>query len=41
MKLYGGIDSHSSNSVTAIINEQGKTLSCKRLNNGMSVTLSF
>nr|WP_232525458.1 transposase [Pseudoalteromonas sp. 1_2015MBL_MicDiv] len=41
MKLYGGIDLHSNNSVIAIINEQGETLSCKRLNNDISVILSF
>ncbi|WP_231619996.1 IS110 family transposase [Pseudoalteromonas sp. SWYJZ98] len=41
MKLYGGIDLHSNNSVIAIIDEQGETLSCKRLNNDMSVILSF
>ena len=41
MKLYGGIDLHSNNSVIAIINEHGETLNCKRLNNDMSVILSF
>ena len=41
MKLYGGIDLHSNNCVIAIINEQGETLSCKRLNNDISVILSF
>lgn len=41
MKLYGGIDLHSNNCVIAIINEQGETLSCKRLNNDMYVILSF
>ena len=41
MKLYGGIDLHSNNSVIAIINEEGETLTVKRLNNDMSVILSF
>ena len=41
MKLYGGIDLHSNNSVIAIINEHGETLTAKRLNNDMSVILSF
>ncbi|WP_301003382.1 hypothetical protein [Pseudoalteromonas sp.] len=41
MKLYGGIDLHSNNCVIAIINEQGETLTVKRLNNDMSVILSF
>ena len=41
MKLYGGIDLHSNNCVIAIINEQGETLTCKRLNNDTSVILSF
>ena len=41
MKLYGGIDLYSKNFVVAIINEQGETLTVKRLNNDMSVILSF
>jgi hypothetical protein len=41
MKLYGEIDLHSNNCVIAIINEQAETLSCKRLNNDISVILSF
>ncbi|WP_249310761.1 MULTISPECIES: hypothetical protein [unclassified Pseudoalteromonas] len=41
MKLYGGIDLHSNNSVIAIINSHGETLTAKRLNNDMSVILSY
>ena len=41
MKLYGGIDLHSNNCVIAIINEHGETLTVKRLNNDISVILSF
>jgi transposase len=41
MKLYGGIDLHSNNSVIAIINEQGETLATKRLKNDLSVILPF
>ena len=41
MKLYGGIDLYSKNFVVAIINEQGEILTVKRLNNDMSVILSF
>ncbi|MBE3671559.1 IS110 family transposase [Pseudoalteromonas distincta] len=41
MKLYGGIDLHSNNCVIAIINEHSETLTVKRLNNDMSVILSF
>jgi len=32
---------HSNNSVIPIINEQGETLNCNRLNNDISVILSF
>jgi len=41
MKLYGGVDLYSNNSVIPIINEQDETLNCNRLNNDISVILSF
>jgi transposase len=33
MKLYGGIDLHSNNSVIAIQDDTGKVLVCKKLPN--------
>ena len=39
MKLYGGIDLHSNNSVTALIDEQGQVVYEKRLPNDLSIVL--
>lgn len=41
MKLYGGIDLHSNNSVIHLIDENGKRVKNKRLNNSLSLILTF
>jgi transposase len=41
MKLYGGIDLHSNNSVIAIVDQDGNTLINKRLANDITAILSF
>ena len=39
MKVYGGIDLHSDNSVVALTDEQDKVLYRKRLPNDLSIIL--
>src|ERR671918_1963819 len=39
MKKYSGIDLHSNNSVVAIIDENGRSLYCKRLPNELAKVL--
>ncbi len=39
MKLYAGIDLHSTNSVIAIVNEAGKPLLLRKVANDMSCIL--
>ena len=39
MKLYGGIDLHSNNSVIVIIDEQGEVKARKRLANDLDLVL--
>jgi transposase len=39
MKLYGGIDLHSNNSVVALLDEQDHVVYCKRLPNDATVIL--
>jgi hypothetical protein len=41
MKLYGGIDLHSNNSVIAIKDETGKVLVCKKLPNDWELIQRF
>lgn len=41
MKLYGGIDLHSNNSVIVIINEKGNVLARRRLDNDLTLVLRF
>ena len=36
MKLYGGIDLHSNNSVVVLINEESKEIARKRLPNDLN-----
>lgn len=39
MKLFGGIDLHSNNSVVALLDEQDHVVYCKRLPNDATVIL--
>ncbi len=41
MKLYGGIDLHSNNSVIVLLNENGDVLSRKRLSNQLPKVLTM
>ena len=40
MKLYGGIDLHSNNSVIALLNEEDKVVYRRRLPNDLGIVLA-
>ena len=41
MKLYGGIDLHSNNSVVVLVDEDSREVARKRIDNGLSKIIAF